>query len=269
MFLISISSHLFHVPFYYNKNYFTSKRADTIVANDANDQKILMSQQQQLEQLQQLHHSMSCYVCSTMDYENPADNLCRVMKHHHRSPSGLHNQPNMAHTGFLSNPMMNFPTQTTTPTSPTSPTSPTRNTMLPSSPEALVSSAQHSSMSPYDDSSSVQLETSSTPSSLSRNLPLHNYNNNLSHEQTDDTQLVNPSTNLTLNQQQVHSQQKNSLLPVHHGPYPQVQHRVLPPGNYIRSRPCLEDENFCSIVSVVRIEFINDNLVSRFWAMER
>lgn len=230
---------------------------------------MLISQQQQLQQLQQLHHSMSCYVCSTMDYENPADNLCRVMKHHHRSPSGLHNQPNLAHTGFHSNPMVNYPTQTTTATSLTSSAS-NYNTILPSSPEALVSSAQHYPMSQYDDSSSiVQLEAPSTSSSLFQNSPLQNYNNNLSHGHNDDTQLVNPSTNSTLNQQQVQAQQQNSLLPVHHGPYPQVQHRVPPPGNYIRSRPCLEDENFCSIVSVVRIEFINDNLVSRFWAMER
>lgn len=198
-----------------------------------------------------------------MDYEDPADNLCRVMKNHHRSTSGLLHQPsNLANVGYHSSPMMNYPTQTQATTTSTSTTiRPTDNTMMPSNPESLVSPPLVQ-QSPYDDSSSVQLGVSSTQASLLQTSPLHNHNN-MSHGHYDDTQLVNSNTNATAQQQQ------NSTLPVHHGPFHQVQHRVQPPGNVIRTRPCLEDEHFCSIVSVVRIEFINDNLVSRFWAMER
>ena len=45
--------------------------------------------------------------------------------------------------------------------------------------------------------------------------------------------------------------------------------RAIVPGSFIKTRHCQEDENFCSIVSVVRIEFVQDNLYSKFWALER
>lgn len=38
---------------------------------------------------------------------------------------------------------------------------------------------------------------------------------------------------------------------------------------FIKTRPCVDDENFCSVVSVVRIEYVNDTLTSKFWALER
>lgn len=39
--------------------------------------------------------------------------------------------------------------------------------------------------------------------------------------------------------------------------------------NTIRVRPCMDDENFCSIVSIVRLEFVQENLYQKFWALER
>lgn len=228
---------------------------------------MFISQQEQQQHLKRLHPSMSCHVCSTMDYENPTDNMCRNMLPQYKAPSLR--QSNLAHTGFHSNPMMIYPSSTPTTTTETNPTS-DYNTLIPSSPEALVSSAQNYPMSQFDDSSSVQLESpTTTQSSLLQNPPHHDYNNSLSLGHNDDTKLVNSSTNTSHNQQQAQSKQQNSLLPVRRGPYPHVQFRPPPPLNYIRSRPCVEDENYCSIVSVVRIEFLSDNIVSRFWALER
>lgn len=37
----------------------------------------------------------------------------------------------------------------------------------------------------------------------------------------------------------------------------------------IRTRSCTVGENFCSVVSVSKIEYVNDRSVSKFWALER
>lgn len=134
----------------------------------------------------QYHHTMSCYACTTMDYENPHDNLCRDMRKflHHRSPAGL----------------------TTT----------------------TVGHQKHSS--------TVSIGTSSTAAGP---------------EAADSTSNGTAS----------HHQQR-------HGYFPQNR-PLMSTGGFIRKRACFEDENFCSIVSVVRLEFANDTLITKFWAMER
>ena len=41
------------------------------------------------------------------------------------------------------------------------------------------------------------------------------------------------------------------------------------PTNSIKLRPCSESENFCSIISVVRLEFVQEHYYSKFWALDR
>lgn len=205
-----------------------------------------------------------------MDYENTADNLCRVMNPHHRSPTnpGFHQQ--LQTSGHHPTSMM-YHAQTTTTTSTVASTaaitsnaysSPmTDGSLQANNHQNLMSPNGYKSSNHYDDESTLSTEhdTSTTESvnyPAQATMNANNNNNNMSHTEYDDSQSVN--TSLVQHQSTAH-----------HGYYPHNQHRNWPPTNYIRTRQCDEGENFCSIVSVVRIEFVNDSLLSRFWAMER
>lgn len=200
--------------------------ADTIdkLANEANEQTT--------QPHYRLHPTMSCFICSTMDYENPEDNLCRVMRPHHNSPSGSQqNSHKLVNIGHHTTPMIGYaPTTTTTTTTTT----------------GLYAN-------PIDDEEDRHLGSSSPRSPIGDST-------------SDDGQSMTNSTgNSTLIQQR--HQHQSSIFTAHHGN--QAQTRLLPPTGLVRTRPCLEDENFCSIVSIVRKEFVNGNVLSRFWAMER
>lgn len=207
--------------------------------------------QQQQQQQSQFHRTMSCYVCSTMDYENPADNLCRVMRpHHHRSSSNMYQQTSSSHHYHQTHQMTATTTTTIHPYSPE-----TSSLAYTQTPAALPLISGSSPLDVESSLDSVPSTTTITPS----------YNVSDASTHFDDTQYANTTT------ASYQQQQAGSMTPVaHHGQHHHLtQHRLPPPNNFIRTRPCFEDENFCSIVSVVRIEFANDNLFSRFWAMER
>lgn len=136
---------------------------------------------------------MSCYVCSTMDYDNPTDNICRMLKHHPR----LSQQTNGGHYHSSG-----FPDR-----------QPSQANMMPSTRDRDTSASGRASL----ESSSGSANATSSPAE---------------------------------------------------GYFPLASHRSAS-SQYVRTRACLDDENFCSIVSIVRIEFSNDNISSRFWAMER
>lgn len=176
------------------------------------------------------HHAMSCYACSTMDFENSADNPCRVMKHPYRLQSGQQ-QAHQFHHPQAS--MMNYGVQSQSQSSPA-------EASLPSSP--LYEDSALGSQSDSTQSSQIEAQ-GHEPSVVGSNATLAKQN---------------PMVHNVVAQQQ---QQQ-------HGFYPHL-HSRLQSANFIRSRPCAETENYCSIVSVVRIEFVNDTLFSKFWALER
>lgn len=151
---------------------------------------------------------MSCYVCSTMDYENPADNLCRSLRHHQRGSPAIGGHNLMLESPFAT----------------------------PSKPGPARDSATLTSAAPEPD-----LRPSSSQEELG---------------QSGDQSSPN----------QTSSNQSSSALA---RPFQNQAHRAQQATNYIRTRACSAEENFCSVVSIVRIEIVSDNLYSRFWAMER
>lgn len=184
-----------------------------------------------------------------MDYENPADNPCRFM------PKQIHRAPLQAAVG-LATSMMNYAPTTTTTITPLGTTPSTSN------------SKTSSLISPNSQTSSSNLMPS-----MSNTAPSHD----LGYYYGDSSSELAPTSAPAFSQSHESAQSPNysttmmtplraSSLGFNANPY---SHRTPPPGNFIRTRTCLDDENFCSIVSVVRIEFLNDSLVSRFWAMER
>lgn len=183
-----------------------------------------------------------------MDYENPADNLCRYMpKHLQRAPGAM--QPTVGFGSHVPS-MMNYPTTSTlAPPSTMIDTTTTSSAALTSSAMSSLPASSFetgSQDSSYLQDSYNQDDVSATTSSFqSRNLT-----NMISRSSTLPPPLL----------------VRNNSIVYQSGQYLQ---RNPTPGNFIRTRNCLADENFCSIVSVVRIEVMNDSLVSRFWAMER
>lgn len=138
---------------------------------------------------------MSCYVCSTMDYENPQENLCRNLKYHPR----LSQQPAGGH--YLA--------------------------------EGLTE----------------------------RQLPQANL-----MPSTRDTSTSGPEASGAA---MVPSNGTKFLTSGQSGSFFSMANQRASSNTHVRTRPCLDDENFCSIVSIVKIEFSNDNISSKFWAMER
>lgn len=211
---------------------------------------------------QQQYRSMSCYVCSTMDYENPSDNLCRVMKLSHRSlPPNLHHQQTSSGHHYYS------PTTTTTTTTATTSTTQAAMKTIDDFSSPLEQSGSGGLASSRD--GELELATTITPS--------HNITDSTAAYLDANGQLMSnttmPGHQYPLQQDQQQQLQTTSLAPStaqhgHHYSHIIPQYRT-PPSNFIRTRQCLDDENFCSIVSVVRLEFTNDNLYPKFWAMER
>ena len=213
------------------------------------DTKLAANQQPQHQQQQHLHHHprMSCYVCSTMDYESSTDNICRTLKSHDRSPNyqlNSHPQSNAGHLHFAH--MSASPTTQTTTTTTTFTTEPSNQydqSSLPSA-GALVAS------SPGDRSYQDTTTTS---------------NYHTKNGQYDDTTSVNTTSLARMETSTAATTPVSSSY---------NQRRVVPSrtvmhNNDIRTRQCMEDENFCSIVSVVRIEFVQENFYPKFWALER
>lgn len=194
---------------------------------------------------QEYHPTMSCFVCSTMDYDNPADNLCRIMRpHHQRSTPNLYQQTSSSHHYIQSTT-----TTTTTTTSTTTAATLNSDSFNANNPTELDST--HSS------NSTISTGESSSNTSIGSGDQHGQYLNTTLAGKTaaggQATSTLSPLVSTT----------SSSLAQQHH------HIRQQPSGNYIRTRSCFDDENFCSIVSVVRIEFVNDNLISKFWAMER
>lgn len=155
-----------------------------------------------------------------MDYDNPADNSCRVMRQQNRLPS----LPNMHQSHQTSN---------------------LDGSVNPSYPTTINSHLNQNSAQITD-------SYTSTTTAVSSVINKNGYSNQ--HQASDNVTNQAHSNQTLVNDQYLASQAlglRNS------------------PDGFIRTRPCFEDENFCSIVSVVRIEFANDNLIARFWAMER
>lgn len=211
----------------------------------------------------QTHHIISCYACSTMDYENPNDNACRYMpKPVHRATS-LPAAVTLGHASSSS--MMNYSPSTTTPPMSTLSTS------------SSLTQPQTSSTTSSQASSSNSMPSEVAPTSWQDSAEA-GYHHNGDSDATSGAGLSSresaqsaKNSNNSNNSASMVTPLRDSNALTYNTPSVYLPHRIQqpPPGNLIRTRTCLDDENFCSIVSVVRIEFSNDTLVSRFWAMER
>lgn len=197
------------------------------------------------QQKQQKQGRMSCYVCSTMDYESSTDNICRTL----RTESGL-NHPHSQSTGHFGHFGHHQPSTTTTTSTTTISTTETSDQYDQSRlavTEALVAS-------PGSNEAFYTGATSNQP--FSKHSTRFNQHNDTANV---NTSLINfgSSTAPTTDNSSLYSQKR--IIP---------QRPVMP--NYkIETRDCTDDENFCSIVSVVRIEFVQESFYPKFWALER
>lgn len=111
------------------------------------------------------------------------------------------------------------------------------------------------------------------PYQHSLSYPLWSPSHDVQHQQEHQQQTTPPSgsahqtptNNATLLGSKVSNLMANNEFVSFHPPKP----AQLESNSLIRSRACVDDENFCSVVSVFRIEYINDTLTTKFWAMER
>lgn len=200
---------------------------------------------------------LSCYVCSTMDYENPDDNLCRAMKkNQQQQTAGYH-----PHSGMSYSQPADSPYITSTTVSSSTHEAPTTDNKQPN--VIKSAGADHSSPGYYDEYATTTSATLLSSADHHNGHPQRQFNRNSSAapvQSTSDnsTAIMHPSSHHGPTANQHH----------HYGYFPQGR-APAPPSDIIRTRPCLEGENFCSIVSIVRIEFVNENAKSIFWAMER
>lgn len=197
-----------------------SQHKDSVTSSSAElDSHRLASEPAQVQAIPQQAHR-SCYVCTTMDYENPANNYCRFMK---RMIQQQHQQHSSSSNYDAS--QLNALRQRT---------------------HAHNNQDATLQISPPADSSTQVLGPANSTSS---DHLLYSNNNNDSTDGAGST--TNKSTKYI---------DSNGMSPIDSG---SLQYGA------IRTRYCYSDENFCSVVSVVRIEYINNELQSRFWALER
>jgi len=232
-----------------------------------------------LQQQQEHHHSprMSCFSCSTMDYESPTDNICRMLKQQNDISKGqllrLAEKYKQISSPVTITEEDLFPTKyqrqrQTNRDKQERPTgqqigkqfierqisSVTEDYSTVALAEAKIENGSTMSVGLGPTRRYVNSTTVSTKSAISETL-----DNEQSGASTFDSLLATTTTTPTT--------QSTATLPARR---PVVQNnRSILPNNSIRIRPCMEDENFCSIVSVVRLEFVQDNLYSKFWALER
>lgn len=158
----------------------------------------------------------SCFVCSTMEYDDQENNLCRSIKPSVRMTAAT-NYGGTMHQSRLSN--INSNLQYIPPTASQNPNGVNDQQAV------VVNSRDNESSTPItNDPSNGQYGDHG--SSLSY---LHESYTSYNHDIVRNASLMEP----------------------------------------IRTRYCHDDEHFCSVVSIVRIEFINDKLNTKFWALER
>lgn len=182
-------------------------------------------QQQQQQQLIEQQSQRTCYVCTTMDYENPANNYCRFMKRMIQKQHQQHASSSPLSSNYdLNNVQSQY--------------------------NALRLRNQHLHAN-QDTSSQNQISSQHLVNGQNNNSTTNNNLVQYNNQFADANLFMNNSTST-----QKFSENGYSLIE-------STQY------NGIRTRYCYSDENFCSVVSVVRIEYINNELQSRFWALER
>lgn len=166
---------------------------------------------------------MSCFTCSTMDYESSTDNICRLLLQQNEEDNGeLHRLAAMYRQ--IASPL----------------------------------TLSESDLFPNKRLSYPKLRPSQAGATEDYS-PL-----GLARSGARRTRLVGANSSAPSDQEEA----PTSMAPPSRRPVVQ-NNRSLVANNSIRIRPCLEDENFCSIISVVKLEFVQDNLYSKFWALER
>lgn len=167
---------------------------------------------------------MSCYVCSTIEFDNQSDNPCR----HMRMPA--------ARAGFpiRHQYLGQAPSSTTTTTTTTTSTVATVNAPI----------------------SATTTTTTTTTNSVQGFEIGKNYSEIQQPYQGQKGLSIYRNESISLSSDMIKQQQQQSS-------------ELHSDDLSIRTRQCFDDENFCSIVSVVRVEFSNDSFKHKFWALER
>lgn len=126
----------------------------------------------------------------------------------------------------------------------------------------------HSSISNqklYQDRVQQQQQPSNSEHSTNNNWPLTNHEVMNGNHSANNKSL---STSSSFNGQQESNMTTSANNKAHesiraHSPIKQTSDSA------IKSRLCVDEEKFCSIVSISRLEFANNTVLHRFWALER
>lgn len=199
---------------------------------------------------------MSCYACSTMDYESSTENICRHLGNHIRS-SASHPQTGAGHLHYPhQTPIM---TTTTTTTTEANEFINNERSQLPHTAALMSSTSGYDDSMSYSDTTTMTTATSTSLSNFMSNSDHPDDSKYADHPNKAQTPYKNSAINSNTTQMAPQPGDRRRI----------PQNRTIFPGGFIKTRQCLNDENFCSIVSVVRIEFVQDNIYSKFWALER